>query len=85
MSGILKVPRESPRSQWEFRELSGNFQYPTHMLSYDEMNNQPLHLANIVFSSTKMSFVTSFILNYPSNFVNHKMELVNGRLDVVCP
>jgi hypothetical protein len=33
---------------------------PTQMLSYDGMNNQPPHLANIDFSSTKFSSVWSF-------------------------
>ena len=35
-------------------------QNPTQMLSYDGMNNQPLHLANIHFSSTKISLSEVF-------------------------
>ena len=34
---------------WELWEPSRNFYNPTQMLSYNQMNNQPHHLANIIF------------------------------------
>ena len=52
---------------WEL----GNLQNPTQMLSYDGMNNQPLHLANIKFSSVE-SF---FLLGRPNNVVDRRMGL----------
>ena len=58
------------------------------MLSYYGMNNQPLHLANIVFSSAKISSVgIFFLLSYPNNFVDRrKMRLMwMDGLDVVRP
>ena len=41
-------------------ELHWEHWEPTQMLSYNQMSNQPLHLANIDFSSTKFSSVRSF-------------------------
>ena len=44
------------------------------ILSYDGMNNQPLHLANIDFSSTKISFVGSFS-DCMNSFIDRRMGL----------
>ena len=45
------------------------------MLSYDGMNNQPLHLTNIVFSSAKISHVRSFLGECLNKFIGRKMGL----------
>ena len=47
---------------WELREPYGNLPNPTQMLSYNGMNNKPLHLANIEpLSSATIS--SQFTLN----------------------
>ena len=53
----MKPNQASRELHWEFKELCGNLQNPTQMLSYDEMNYQPLHLANTYFTSAKILFV----------------------------
>ena len=42
---------------WEHWEPYGNLQNPTQMLSYNQMNNQPFHLANLDFSSAEISSI----------------------------
>ena len=50
----LQAPFEDQlRNEMNFVNF-GNLQNPTQMLSCNWMNNQPLHLANIVFSSAKI-------------------------------
>ena len=58
---------------WELWEPSWNLQNPTQMLSYDGMNNQPLHIVNISFSSTRISSIISFFPGCPSSFVDRRM------------
>ena len=60
---------------WELGGPLGTLKIPTQMLSYKGMNNQPLHLAKVDFSSTKVLSVGNFFGGYPSNFVNCKMGL----------
>ena len=79
----------SPELHWEFRKPYGSLQNPTWMLSWDGMNNQPIHLANIDFSSTKISSIGSLSLlipGCPSNFVDCRIGLLwMDGLDAVCP
>ena len=57
----MEVPKVSNGVPlWERWELYENLQNPTQMLSYNRMNNPPLHLAIIDFSSAKISFIKSF-------------------------
>ena len=51
-----------------------NLQNPTQMLEYNRMNNLPLHLANIVFSSTKISSHQKFFPDFPRSFIDRRME-----------
>jgi hypothetical protein len=59
------LPTRSPppsfgEFHWERWEPFANLQNPTQMLSYNQMNNQPLHLADIDFSSAKILSIISF-------------------------
>ena len=59
--------RDSVELHWELKESFENLQSPPQMLSYDGVNNQPLHLANIDF------ICCEFFVGCPSSFVNRRM------------
>ena len=63
---------------WKLREPSGNLQNPTQMLSYNEMNNQPLHLANIEFSSIGSSFWAARTVSYTAGWGSVNEQLGCG-------
>jgi hypothetical protein len=72
----------SQRSQWELygepKNPMGTFKIP-HKFSYDGMNNQLLHLANIEFSSTDIS-----LLKFVSKLLEKFCRPYNWDV-VVCP
>jgi hypothetical protein len=49
---------DSQDSQWIPLWVTplGTFKFPTQMLSYNHMNNQSLHIANIDFDPSKVFF-----------------------------
>ena len=68
MGPCLFLPKHLffPDFRWELWDPFGNLQNPTQLLSYDGMNNQPLHLANIDISYIEISSVISFYLGMPT-------------------
>ena len=68
-------PKLEPSGElhWELREPSGDLQNPTQMPSCNRMNDQPLHVTNIYFSSAEISSIRSFFSDCPSNFVDRRM------------
>ena len=50
-----------------------NFQNPTHMFSYNWMNNQPLHLVSILFSCAEILSGRIIFSGCPKSFIGCRM------------
>ena len=74
-----RFPKTSFDSKWNSPERTigkfGNFPNPTQMLSYNGMDNRPLHLANTDVAFAKFSLFRSFVPGCPRSFIDFRTGL----------